>query len=64
MIFDEFDICYGAVNKDLKNGKDLDNICFKEVLGKVLIGFLKRRLQYVDVPLSGNILWVLVGNDS
>ena len=58
MIFDEFDICYGAVNKDL------DNICFKEVLGKVLIGFLKRRLQYVDVPLSGNILWVLVGNDS
>ena len=64
MIFDEFDICYGAVNKDLTNGKDLDNICFKEVLGKVLIGFLKRRLQYVDVPLSGNILWVLVGNDS
>ena len=38
MIFDEFDISYGAENKvvkqDLKNGKDLDNICPKEVLGK------------------------------
>ena len=38
MIFDEIDICYGAPNKvekqDLKNDKDLDNIYFKEVLGK------------------------------
>ena len=38
MIIDEFDICYGAAYKvvkhDLKNGKDLDNICSKEVLGK------------------------------
>ena len=38
MIFDEFDICYGAANKvvkqGLKNGKDLDNICFEDVLGK------------------------------
>ena len=36
MIFDEFDIGYGAENKvvkqDLKNGKDLDNFCPKEVL--------------------------------
>ena len=38
MKFDEFDICYGAANKvvkqNLKNDKDLDNICSKEVLGK------------------------------
>ena len=31
--FDKFDICYGAPNKvvkqDLKNGKDLNNICTK-----------------------------------
>ena len=34
MIFDEFDICYGAfqfVKQDLKH---LDNICFKEIQGK------------------------------
>ena len=34
MIFDEFDICYGAANKVvkqyLKNGEDLNNICSKE----------------------------------
>ena len=34
--FSMSDICYGAANKvlkqDLKNGKDLDNICSKEVL--------------------------------
>jgi len=33
MIFDKFDICYGAANKvvkqDLGNGKDLNNICSK-----------------------------------
>ena len=38
MIFDEFDICYSAANKVVKqvlrNGKDLDNIFFKEVLRK------------------------------
>ena len=38
MISDEFDTCYGAANKVvkkvLKNGKDLDIICSKEVLGK------------------------------
>ena len=38
MISDEFDTCYGAANKvvkkALKNGKDLDIICSKEVLGK------------------------------
>ena len=38
MIFDELDICYGAANKvvkqDLKNCKDFDNICSKEVLGE------------------------------
>ena len=32
MKFDEFDICYGAANKVVK--QDLDNICSKEVLGK------------------------------
>ena len=30
--FDEFDICYGAANKVVK--QDLNNICSKEVLGK------------------------------
>ena len=38
MIFDEFDICYSAANKVvkqvLKNGKDLDTISSKEVLRK------------------------------
>ena len=38
MKFDELDICYVSaykvVKQDLKNGKDLDNICSKEVLGK------------------------------
>ena len=37
MIFDAFDICYGAANKvlkqDLKNGQNLDNNCSKDVLG-------------------------------
>ena len=32
MKFDEFDICYGAANKVVK--QDLNNICSKEVLGK------------------------------
>ena len=35
MQFDEFGISYGAaykvVKQDLKNGKNLDNICAKEV---------------------------------
>ena len=38
MNFVEFDICYDAANKVenqvLKNSKDLDNICPKQVLGK------------------------------
>ena len=38
MKFDEFGILNGAaykvVKQDLKNGKDLDNICPKKVLGK------------------------------
>ena len=38
MKFDEFGCSYGAaykvVKQDLKNGKDFDNICSKEVLGK------------------------------
>ena len=38
LIFYEFGICYGPTNKvikqDSKNGKDLDIICSKEVLGK------------------------------
>ena len=38
MIFDEFDICYGSANKvvkqDLKNCKDFDIICSKEVQGE------------------------------
>ena len=38
LIFDEFDICYGTANnvvkQDLKNSKDLNNICSEEVLGK------------------------------
>ena len=38
MTFDEFDNCYDSkykvVKQDLKNGKDLDNICSKKVLGK------------------------------
>ena len=38
MIFDDFDICYGAANKvvkqDQKNGKDLNKIFSKEVLEK------------------------------
>ena len=38
MIIDKFDICYDATNKvvkqDLKNDKDLDNICSKEILLK------------------------------
>ena len=41
MIFDEFDICYGAykiVKHDLKH---LDNICSKEILGKILICLMK-----------------------
>ena len=36
MKFDEFSIWNGAaykVKQDLKNGKDFDNICSKEVLG-------------------------------
>ena len=38
MIFDKFDICYGAANKvvkqDLKNDKNFKNICSKVVLEK------------------------------
>ena len=38
MTFDEFDNCYDAkykvVKQDLKIGKDLDNICSKKVIGK------------------------------
>ena len=30
---------YNVVKQDLKNGKDLDNICFKEVSGKDIIWF-------------------------
>ena len=50
MFFDEFDICYGVVNKvvkhELKNGKGLDNICSKEVLWyeKVLICLIAEML--------------------
>ena len=38
LIFYEFEICYGAANKVVKQnleiGKDLDNICLAEVQGK------------------------------
>ena len=44
MKFDEFGIWNGAaaykvVKQDLRNGKDLDNICSKEVLGKYINWF-------------------------
>ena len=43
MKFDEFIIHYGATNKavkqGLKNGKDLDNICSKEILEKYIYWF-------------------------
>jgi len=45
MIIDKFDICYDATNKvvkqDLKNDKDLDNICSKEILGEDTFLLLK-----------------------
>ena len=41
MIFDEFDICFGAAYKVVE--QDFDSICSNEVPGKV--GLLKRRLQ-------------------
>ena len=42
MKFYEFGIwnnAYKVVKKDLKNGKDFDNVCLKEVLGKDIILF-------------------------
>ena len=49
--FDEFDICYGAANKvvkqDFKNGKDLDNICSKQVLRKDTNLFAKMQITKI-----------------
>ena len=45
MIFDEFGAPYKVVKHDLKNDKDLDNICSKKVLGKETNLFDETQIQ-------------------
>ena len=50
--FDEFGISYGAaykvVNQDLRNGKDFDNICPKQVLGKDINWFAETQITTIN----------------
>ena len=53
MKFDEFGCSYGAaykvVKQDLKNGKDFDNICSKEVLGTDINWFAETQITSLKI---------------